>query len=146
MGHFAPVSARMALVLVCGALLASNGADAQDPRATLAHNAAQKFLALTDANDAKGAWEAAGKQFRDAVTVELWANGLNEVRVPLGPLVERAQLSVQFTNNFPGAAAEGEYALLSFRTSFAKRTDSRETVTLQREPDGVWRVIGYFIR
>lgn len=146
MRHLGLVSARIALALVCGALLASNGADAQDPRTTLAHNAAQKFLALTDANDAKGSWEVAGKQFQNAVTAELWANGLNEVRVPLGPLVERAQLSVQFTNNFPGAATEGEYALLNFRTSFAKRTDSRETVTLQREPDGVWRVIGYFIR
>ncbi|HXX85381.1 MAG TPA: DUF4019 domain-containing protein [Casimicrobiaceae bacterium] len=146
MRYFAPVSARIALALVCGALLASNGADAQDPRASLAHNAAQKFLALTDANDAKGAWQIAGKQFQDSVTPERWAEGLNEVRVPLGPLVERAQLSAQFTNNFPGAAGEGEYALLNFRTSFAKRIDSRETVTIQREPDGEWRVIGYFIR
>jgi hypothetical protein len=140
------MSASMALVLVCIALLASNGAQAQDPRASLAHNAAQKFLALTDANDAKGAWEAAGKQFRDAITPERWAEGLNEVRLPLGPLVERTQLSAQFTNNFEGAAGEGEYVLLVFRTSFAKRTDIRETVTLQREPDGVWRVIGYLIR
>ena len=68
------------------------------------------------------------------------------MRAPLGALVERAQLSSQFTNNFPGAAAEGEYALLVFRTSFVKRTDGRETVTLEREPDGVWRVIGYLIR
>jgi hypothetical protein len=26
------------------------------------------------------------------------------------------------------------------------RADARETVTLEREPDGTWRVIGYFIR
>jgi hypothetical protein len=136
----------VALGLACIALLASHGARAQDPRASLAHNAAQKFLALTDANDAKGAWDAAGKQFRDAITPERWGEGLNEVRLPLGALVERTQLSAQFTNNFSGAAAEGEYALLVFRTSFAKRTDSRETVTLEREPDGVWRVIGYLIR
>ena len=146
MGFSAPVSARVAIALVFVALLAGSSARAQDPRGSLAHNAAEKFLALTDADDAPAAWQAAGKQFRDSVTQEDWAKGLNEVRAPLGALIERTQLSSQFTNNFPGAAAEGEYALIVFRTSFAKRTDSRETVTLEREPDGVWRVIGYLIR
>jgi hypothetical protein len=32
-----------------------------------------------------------------------------------------------------------------FRTSFAKHTEGQETLTLEREPDGVWRVIGYSI-
>jgi Protein of unknown function (DUF4019) len=57
-----------------------------------------------------------------------------------------ALLSTTFKTNFAGAAAEGDYALLLYRTSFANRTDARETVTLEREPDGTWRVIGYFIR
>jgi Protein of unknown function (DUF4019) len=33
-----------------------------------------------------------------------------------------------------------------FRTAFEKKTDAAETVTLEREPDGKWRVIGYTIR
>ena len=41
---------------------------------------------------------------------------------------------------------DGEYSLLVFRSGFTKKADSRETVTLEREADGVWRVIGYFIR
>ncbi len=53
-------------------------------------------------------------------------------------------LSTQFTKTFPGAP-DGDYALLVFRTSFAKKIDSRETVTLEHEADGAWRVIGYFI-
>jgi hypothetical protein len=36
--------------------------------------------------------------------------------------------------------------LLVFRSSFAKKIDSGETVTLEREADGAWRVIGYLIR
>jgi len=48
------------------------------------------------------------------------------------------------TRQIPGAP-DGDYALLEFRTSFAKKTNSRETVTLEREADDTWRVIGYFI-
>jgi len=140
------LTARFALGLFCVALLASGAALAQDPRASLAHERALEFLALTDRNDAKASWEAAGKQFQNAITSERWAKSLNDIRPPLGPLVNRTLLSTQFTNNFPGAAGEGDYVLLVFRTNFAKRTNGRETVTLEREPDGVWRVIGYFIR
>ena len=70
---------------------------------------------------------------------------VKQVRPSLGALSERTLLSTQFTNSFAGAP-DGDYALLVFRSSFANKTDSRETVTLQREGDGPWRVIGYFIR
>ena len=59
-----------------------------------------------------------------------------------------APLAVQMagiTKSFPGAP-DGEYSLLVFRSTFANKTDSRETVTLEREADGNWRVIGYFVR
>jgi hypothetical protein len=36
-------------------------------------------------------------------------------------------------------------ALAQFRTTFAKKTDTRETVTLEHEADGAWRVVGYVI-
>jgi hypothetical protein len=46
----------------------------------------------------------------------------------------------------PNGAPEGEYALIVYRTAYGNRVDTRETVTLERETDGTWRVIGYFIR
>jgi len=67
------------------------------------------------------------------------------VRPPLGALSQRAALATQFRKNFPGAP-DGEYAIVVFRTTFAKKMDARETLTLEHEADGVWRVIGYFIR
>jgi len=145
MARFA-LTARFALGLVLVALLGSGTAQAQDPRASLAHNAALQFLALTDKSDTKASWEAAGKQFQKAITPERWKQSLGDLRGPLGPMVERTLRSTQFTDKFPGSAAQGEYALLEFRSSFAKRTRVRETVTVEREPDGVWRVIGYAIR
>jgi hypothetical protein len=137
---------RLALALLGVVLLGANAALAQDPRATSMQQAARVFLALTDRDDGMASWQLAGKQFQKAITDARWTEALHSVRVPLGSVVERALLSTKFTTNFVGAAPEGEYALLLFRTSFDNRTDARETVTLEREPDGAWRVIGYFIR
>ena len=52
-------------------------------------------------------------------------------------------LATQFRKSIPGAP-DGEYAIVVFRTTFAKKLDARETLTLEHEPDGAWRVIGYF--
>jgi len=137
---------RLALALLGLAFLGADMAQAQDPRTTSVHQAALAFLALTDRDDGMASWQLAGKQFQNAITDVKWTEALHGVRVPLGPVAERGLLSSKFTTNFTGAAAEGDYALLLFRTSFGNRTDARETVTLEREPDGTWRVIGYFIR
>jgi hypothetical protein len=137
--------ARCAFVLLLVALLATGAAVAQDPRASAAQKVAREFLALTDRGDAPASWAAAGKQFQNAITVKRWTDSLNAVRPPLGALLERTLFSTKLTRTFPGAPTEGDYALLVFRSSFAKRTEAQETMTVEREPDGVWRVIGYSI-
>jgi hypothetical protein len=138
---------RALLVALAGCLSAtgSGSALAQDPRATAAQQEARSWLALTDRGDALASWSATGKQFQNAISADKWADSLNQVRPPLGALVERTLLSTQFTTSFQGAP-DGDYVLLVFRSSFAKKIDSRETVTLEHEADGAWRVIGYFIR
>ena len=139
---------RGALRLIAAGFLSAAGsgpAFAQDPRATIAQKEARSWLELTDRGDALGSWKAAGKQFQNAITAERWGDSLKQVRPPLGALAERAVLSTQFTKSFPGAP-DGDYALLVYRSSFANKTDIRETVTLEHEADGAWRVIGYFIR
>jgi hypothetical protein len=117
---------------------------AQDPRASLVQETARAWLADTDRDDAAQSWNNAGKQFEAAITVDRWAKSLKQVRRPLGALSQRALLATQFRRNFPGAP-DGEYAIVVFRTTFAKKMDARETVTLEHEPDGAWRVIGYLI-
>ena len=120
-------------------------ASAQDPRGTAAQKEALTWLALTDRDDAAASWRASGKKFQSAITADKWAEALRQVRPPLGALVERSVQSTQITKNIPGAP-DGDYALLVFRTSFARKTDSSEHLTLEREADGAWRVIGYLIR
>jgi hypothetical protein len=139
---------RRALLVVLACCLSATGigsALAQDPRATAAQREARSWLALTDRGDAPASWSATGKQFQNAISADKWADSLKQVRSPLGAVVERTLLSTEFATSFQGAP-DGDYVLLVFRSSFAKKIDSGETVTLEHEADGAWRVIGYLIR
>lgn len=109
-----------------------------------ATRAAREWLALTDAGDGAGSWKAAGLQFRNAITADRWSEALAAVRRPLGALGQRTVLSTRLEKAIPGAP-DGDYAVVLFRTSFAQKADGGETVTLAREQDGRWRVVGYFV-
>ena len=45
----------------------------------------------------------------------------------------------------PGAP-DGEYVVFQFDTQFERKRAAVETVTPMCDPDGSWRVSGYFIR
>jgi hypothetical protein len=107
--------------------------------------AARDWLALIDRGDYAASWKAAGAKFRLAISPERWTEAVTQVRGPLGPLVQRSSLKTTFTRSFPGVP-DGDYSLVVFRTAFEKKTEGDETVTLEREADGEWRVVGYFIR
>jgi Protein of unknown function (DUF4019) len=116
---------------------------AQDARSAAAQNAAREWLVLTDRLDGAASWNAAGAKFRSASPVDRWTDALKQVRGPLGALATRAVDSTRFAQSFPGFPV-GDYAMIVFRTSFANKTVSRETITLEREGDA-WRVVGYAI-
>ena len=134
-------------VLVALALWALAGmmsAAAQDPRVSAAQAAARDWLVLTDAGNAGGSYAAAGAKYRSALTAEQWAGALASARTPFGPVVQRTFATGQ--TGKPQGAPDGEYAVVVFRTAFEKKSDTAETLTMEREPDGQWRVIGYSIR
>jgi Protein of unknown function (DUF4019) len=127
------------------ALFAAASARAQDPRASEAQAAARSWLLIADKGDVEASWSAAGKKFREALDLTTWRKALTEVRAPLGEVQTRAIRATRFDTKFPGGP-DGDYAQVLFETDFAQRASARETVTLEHEPDGVWRVIGYLIR
>src|SRR5262245_11095909 len=142
------MNGRRRVLRAIGALAAAAGSGAvagQDPRTSAAQAAARDWLVLADRGDGGATWDAAGKQFRDAISRERWTKSLAAVRDPIGPVTQRSMLSTRFRKKVPGAP-EGDYALVLFRTSFAKKDDGREDVTLQHEADGQWRVVGYVIQ
>ena len=117
----------------------------QDPAATTAQRVAREWLALTDAGNAAASWDAAARQFKNAMTRDGWAEALKQARDPLGALTQRSVLSTEFTTSFPGAP-DSNYAIVLFRSAFAKKAVAVETVTLERESDDAWRVVGYVVR
>lgn len=106
---------------------------------------AADWLKLVDALDARASWDAAGAGFRSAVTPEVWSEELVAARKPLGPLTTRALAVEQSVNGLPGEPP-GEYVIQQYHAVYDARQAVTETVTLSREADGNWRVVGYFIR
>lgn len=120
-------------------------AAAQDPRTTEVQGVARAWLRHADRLDGAATWAAAGAKFKAAITPARWTEALRAARSPWGAVEQRALTSTRFDTAFAGAPP-GDYALVQFRTAYAKKSEGHETVTLEREPDGTWRVIGYFIR
>ena len=133
---------RAAAALALGVLAPTLAA--QDPRGVEAQSAARVWLLVTDRGDAAASWAAADSKFRDAMSVERWTAALQKIRGPLGPLVQRSVLSTRFAKSLSGFPP-GDYAMVVFRASFSQRTGVQETVTLDRDPGGIWRVVGYAI-
>jgi hypothetical protein len=140
------IAARLLLLAaICLGGLGAVGAFAQDPRTTAAQAAARAWLATTDSGDADASWTAAGKKFQASIDAAGWREALAKVRRPFGKTLSRAATSTKLETK-PPAELSGEYAVIIFETNFEKVTRAGESVTLEREADGTWRVIGYVIR
>ena len=140
MDRRALLRALAALALACAL-----PAVAQDPRSFAAQKAARDWLALVDALDAAGSWKAAGERYRKALDEEAWAARLADARMQSGALEQRTMLATSFQDHLDQGPS-GDFAMVVFRTTFEKRVDARESVTLEHEADGTWRVIGYAIQ
>ena len=106
---------------------------------------ADAWLALVDQGKYDQSWEEAARLFKGAVTKEKWREAASAVRAPLGKLVSRKLKSRQHSKTLPGAP-DGEYVVIQYDSSFENKTEAVETVTPMLDPDGVWRVSGYYIR
>jgi hypothetical protein len=118
---------------------------AADKPEDLAQTAAESWLKLTDAGNAAASWDAAAKLFQGAVTKEQWTQSLAAVRPPLGKTLSRKVTSRQYSEKVPGAP-DGKYVIIQYETVFEKKASAVETITPMLDPDGAWRVSGYFIR
>ena len=82
---------------------------------------------------------------RRAVTkVDLEA-ALKRVLQPFGKVVSRKLLSTNHTTSMPGAP-DGEYIVMQYQTDFESKKGAVETITPMKDPDGQWRVSGYYVK
>jgi hypothetical protein len=107
--------------------------------------AAQSWLGLVDAAKYDESWSAAATPFKSAMSDEKWSGAVSSARSPLGKVLSRHLKSTAAKTSLPGAP-DGKYVVIQFSTTFEKKAAAVETVTPMQEPDGAWRVSGYFIR
>jgi hypothetical protein len=118
---------------------------AQDPRASEAHVAALDWLKLADADDTKATYEASAKRFKEAMPLDQWTTAMKQAREQFGAVESRAMATAQPPKPGP-EVPPGEFIVIVFRTEFAKRKNGNELLTLEKESDGKWRVVGYLMR
>ncbi len=136
---------RGALVaLVVWALAGALPVAAQDPSLGLAKVAAMDWLVLADADDATKTYSTAAKRFRESMTADQWAGAMKQAREKFGKVSSRTNIAMRRPEG--KEVPPGEYALLAFRTEYAKRGPGTETITLELEGDGKWRVVGYLMQ
>lgn len=132
-----------ALAFVSIALLGV--APAAQPPEELAEKSALAWLLLADAGNYEESWNEAASLFRGAVSQEDWKKAMVGSRQPLGKVLSRKVKSRTYAESLPGAP-DGKYVVIEFDSSFEKKKTAVETVTPMQEPDGSWRVSGYFIK
>jgi hypothetical protein len=134
------------LVIAASWVMSASGAIAQEAiETTPGVLAAQEWLALADAGDSVRSWEATSEYFRNFVSQDQWTESLNAFREPLNVLISRTLVRVIPTPVLPGVP-DGEYEVLKYNSVFGHKASAVETVTVKKDPDGVWRVIGYYIK
>ncbi len=68
---------------------------------------------------------------------------LTQVRTPFGKVISRSIKKVSEHDALPGVA-DGQYMVITLKTSYERKKSSIETVTLSKTNDR-WRVAGYFV-
>ena len=134
------VAAVLGLGLVLGGCAESN------PEAErAAHEATKPWLALMDEGEYDKCWDEAAPWFRDNVgSREMWLAKAHEARDPLGELNFRELDATTYQTN-PIGAPNGEYTVVVYASSW-DAGNIYETVSMQRQGDGTWGVVGYHVK
>ncbi|RVT93923.1 helix-turn-helix domain-containing protein [Sphingomonas crocodyli] len=113
-------------------------ASTQAPNAEVVETARQ-WLTLLDQGRWDESYRKTGSQFRKQNTLQMWTDASEQARVPLGAVISRTFVSQQ---DLP--APPNGYQVVKFRTRFANRDETVETVSLERE-NGGWQIVAVII-
>jgi len=127
------------------ALFVTAAAEAAETPEDAAQASAESWLKLVDQGNYAASWDAAAKLFKGAVKQADWVQMAAGVRTPLGKVLSRKPKLRQSTERVPGAP-DGKYVVIQYDTVFENKASAVETITPMADPDGAWRVSGYFIK
>jgi hypothetical protein len=137
------ISLALTLAVLWSAVLPANAQVGN--QVTNAEAAATAWLALNDHGDFAASWAQAAPVFQTSISQTNWMNALSNARIPLGSLTARKVASARYSRSLPGAP-DGEYVVIRYQSDFEHKMGAVETVTPMLQPDGSWKVAGYFIR
>lgn len=107
------------------------------------------WLKMIDEGKYEDSWNKSSKLFREQMTAAKWVAALKQVRAPLGACESRVLIMSQQVDKIPlptGTFLNGTFEIAQFAVTMEKSGAMIETVTFEKESDGVWRASGYFIR
>ena len=107
--------------------------------------AAAEFLFLVDTEDYAESWQVSSAVLQKMLTKQAWSEKISELRTFLGPIVERVQQNIAYTDDAIDVPS-GEYVVMTFVSKFELRERVTETITLLLGDDNQWQVVGYFLR
>ncbi|QNA88730.1 DUF4019 domain-containing protein [Massilia sp. Dwa41.01b] len=100
-----------------------------------AQQAALDWLRLLDAGRYGESWDAASSYWKADYTREHTARVLQELRAPLGRLASRKIRRSEFL-----VVPDGDCVHIVFDSVFANKPEHAETLDMQRETSGEWKV------
>lgn len=132
----------LAVVVVSVLLSCSPANDANVKAATFA---AEDWLVLVDSGRYGESWDHASALFQQKLSRERWEDTMGGGRSPFGAVVSRQLKSATYGTDLPTAPGV-KYVAIQYRTKFANSPTLTETITPVQEPNGQWRVAGYFVK
>ncbi len=137
----------LAALLICGFA----GCSGCGPQADHAQDIQQATAAidawvkLIDQGDYGQAYDQSGAQFKKLTGKDAWVKQITPYRGALGAVASRTVESAEFSDSIPDLKP-GQYVRLKYKTAFQRMPNSHEEITAQKENDGVWRSLGYYVR
>jgi len=116
-----------------------------DQAQELAGHAAGEWLTHAEKGDAAETWARSSTTFREALSQEAWAASLKAAQAGMGRPLERTVATSEYVEEIPGAP-DGQYVVFTYTTRFERKKNGTETVVVEVDTDGEWRVSGYFVR
>lgn len=107
--------------------------------------AAAEFLFLVDTEEYAESWKISSEVLQKMLPQKVWSEKISELRTFLGPIIERVQQSISYTDD-ANDVPRGEYVVMTFVSKFELRERVTETLTLLLGDDDQWEVVGYFLR
>ena len=143
MGGSIRAAARQLTVMLAFVLAACAQSNPEAEQA--AYEASKPWIALMDKGEYEKCWDEAAPWFRDKVgSLEMWIAKADETRDPLGEMKFRELRTTTYATN-PIGAPDGEYTIVVYSSSWDAGSIF-ETVSMQRQADGSWGVVGYHVK